>query len=67
MDGKDRFLFLKRERIICDKMVTGYQKKEKTKEEEEKGLDDITKEEKAKELGRLQARDEWKKKKEEEK
>jgi hypothetical protein len=48
-------------------MVTGYQKKEKTKEEEQKGLDDITKEEKAKELGRLQARDEWKRKKEEEK
>ncbi len=48
-------------------MVTGYQQKKKTKEEEEKGLDDITKEEKAKELGRLQARDEWKRKKGEEK
>jgi hypothetical protein len=48
-------------------MVTGYQEKKKTKEEEQKGLDDITKEEKAKELGRLQARDEWKRKKEEEK
>jgi hypothetical protein len=60
-------LFFGGERIICDKMVTGYQKKETTKEEEQKGLDDITKEEKAKELGRLQARDEWKRKKEEEK
>jgi hypothetical protein len=48
-------------------MVTGYQQKKKTKEEEQKGLDDITKEEKAKELGRLQAREEWKKKKGEEK
>jgi hypothetical protein len=48
-------------------MVTGYQKKEKTKEEEQKELDDITKDEKAKELGRLQARDEWKRKKGEEK
>ena len=48
-------------------MVTGYQEKKKTKEEEQKGLDDITREEKAKEFGRLQAREEWKKKKEEEK
>jgi hypothetical protein len=45
-------------------MVTGYQEKKKTKEEEQKDLDDITKEEKAKELGRLQAREEWKRKKE---
>jgi len=47
--------------------VTGYQQKKKTKEEEQKDSDDITKVEKAKELGRLQAREEWKKKKEEEK
>lgn len=48
-------------------MVTGYQQKKKTKEEEQKDSDDITRVEKAKELGRLQAREEWKKKKEEEK
>jgi len=48
-------------------MVTGYQQKKKTKEQEQKDSDDITKIEKAKELGRLQAREEWKKKKEEEK
>ena len=48
-------------------MVTGYQEKKKTKEQEEKDFEEITKEEKAKELGRLQARDEWKRKKEEEK
>jgi len=48
-------------------MVTGYQEKKKTKEEEQKDLEEITKEEKAKELGRLQAREEWKRKKEEEK
>jgi len=48
-------------------MVTGYQQKKKTKEQEQKDSDDITKVEKAKELGRLQAREEWKKKKEEEK
>jgi len=48
-------------------MVTGYQQKKKTKEQEQKDSDDITKVEKAKELGRLQAREEWKRKKEEEK
>ena len=47
--------------------MTGYQQKKKTKEQEQKDSDDITKIEKAKELGRLQAREEWKKKKEEEK
>ena len=48
-------------------MVTGYQEKKKTKEEEQKESEEITRVEKAKELGRLQAREEWKKKKEEEK
>ncbi len=47
--------------------MTGYQQKKKTKEQEQKDSDDITKVEKAKELGRLQAREEWKRKKEEEK
>ena len=47
-------------------MVTGYQKKKKTKEEEQKESEQITKVEKAKELGRLQAREEWKRKKEKE-
>ena len=48
-------------------MVTGYQQKKKTKEEEQKESEEITKVEKAKELGRLQAREEWKRKKKEEK
>jgi hypothetical protein len=48
-------------------MVTGYQERKKTKEQEKKDSEEITKIEKAKELGRLQAREEWKKKKEEEK
>jgi len=48
-------------------MVTGYQEKKKTKEEEQKDFEEITKEEKARELGRLQAREEWKRKKGEEK
>ena len=48
-------------------MVTGYQEKKKTKEEEQKDFDEITRVEKAKELGRLQAREEWKRKKEKEK
>jgi len=48
-------------------MVTGYQKRKKTKEEDQKESEEITKVEKAKELGRLQAREEWKRKKGEEK
>ena len=47
--------------------MTGYQKKKKTKGQGQKESEEITKVEKAKELGRLQAREEWKKKKEEEK
>jgi len=44
-------------------MVTGYQEKKKTKEQEQKESKEITKVEKAKELGRLQAREEWKRRK----
>jgi hypothetical protein len=47
-------------------MVTGYQEKKKTKKQEQKESDEITRVEKAKELGRLQAREEWKRKKKEE-
>ena len=47
--------------------MTGYQEKKKTKEQEQKESEDITKVEKAKELGRLQAREEWKRKKGEKK